>query len=465
MYKLRIYSKPKPIKMKCSATFPPIILANLQEKETIPTKETQEIVADKTYDGLSKVTVHPIPNEYIVPSGEVEFTQNGTYDVTDKASAKVNIKEKVLGTKTITSNGTYKAIDDNLDGYSEVEVSTSGVDINEYMSDEIISGDLNLGRWMSLIKKLRNPITIKSTSGYRGLFKNFPGDTIPELISLYTQTDASSMFNTARNIKTIPSIDTSNITNMSYMFSECSNLLSIPSIDTSNATDMNYMFNRCSKLTSIPQLDTSKNQKFQSFIEATPITNITLDISSCTTMRAAFRLCDKLKKVNLINDNGTITEATEMFYGCFELEELPSLNTHNIIYMSYFYYSGRLPCHFLAKKMPKYNLAKCISIGSFTTTSSSATYDLEDLGGFENLGQAYSTTTQANYGNYTLTISRLTNLTEQSIINVLTNLYDIATKGVKPQTVTLGSTNLAKLTSEEGQAALAQAQQFGWNIN
>lgn len=134
MYKLRIYSKPKPIKMKCSATFPPIILANLQEKETIPTKETQEIVADKTYDGLSKVTVHPIPNEYIVPSGEVEFTQNGTYDVTNKASAKVNIKEKVLGTKIITENGTYKAIDDNLDGYSEVIADVQvDIDIKQYM--------------------------------------------------------------------------------------------------------------------------------------------------------------------------------------------------------------------------------------------------------------------------------------------------------------------------------------------
>ena len=134
MYKLKIYSKPKPIKMKCSATFPPIILANLQEKEVTPTKEVQEIVADKTYDGLSKVTVQPIPNEYIVPSGEIEFTQNGTYDVTDKASAKVNIKEKVLGTKTITSNGTYKAIDDNLDGYSEVIADVQiDIDIKQYM--------------------------------------------------------------------------------------------------------------------------------------------------------------------------------------------------------------------------------------------------------------------------------------------------------------------------------------------
>ena len=134
MLKLKIINKPKMIKMKCNIEFPDVVLANLQEKETTPTKEVQEIVADEIYDGLSKVTVQSIPNEYIVPSGEIEFTQNGTYDVTDKASAKVNIKEKVLGTKTITSNGTYKAIDDHLDGYSEVIADVQiDIDIKQYM--------------------------------------------------------------------------------------------------------------------------------------------------------------------------------------------------------------------------------------------------------------------------------------------------------------------------------------------
>ena len=134
MFKLKLINKPKMIKLKCGFSFPNIVLANLQEKEVIPTKEVQEIVADKTYDGLSRVTVQSIPNEYIIPSGEIEFTQNGTYDVTDKASAKVSVPEKVLGTKTITSNGTYKAIDDNLDGYSEVIADVQiDIDIKQYM--------------------------------------------------------------------------------------------------------------------------------------------------------------------------------------------------------------------------------------------------------------------------------------------------------------------------------------------
>ena len=155
MFKLKIINKPKMIKMKCNIEFPDVVLANLQEKETTPTKETQVVVADFPFDGLSKLTVNPIPEEYIIPNGELEIIQNGIYDVNNYSSAKVNVPEKVLGTKTITTNGTYNATDDNLDGYSKVEVATSGVDINDYFTDTISSG-VNSGDtgWKKTIKKL-----------------------------------------------------------------------------------------------------------------------------------------------------------------------------------------------------------------------------------------------------------------------------------------------------------------------
>ena len=153
MFKLKMIKKPILFKLKCDFTFPPIVLANMQEKEAIPTKEQQEIVPDKNYDGLSKVTVNPIPDEYIIPDGNLEINQNGTYDVTNYASAEVNVPEKVLGTKTITSNGTYNATDDNLDGYSQVSVETSGVDINDYFTDTISSGSSADAGWKKTIKK------------------------------------------------------------------------------------------------------------------------------------------------------------------------------------------------------------------------------------------------------------------------------------------------------------------------
>ena len=306
MYKLKIV-QPKPLKVKFSVSFPPIILANLQEKTVVPLTNEVVVTADDSFDGLSKVTVGAIPSEYIIPSGEIEFTQNGTYDVTDKASAKVNVPEKQLGTKTITTNGTYNASDDNLDGYSEVEVATSGVDINEYLSDTITKGDYAVGGWMKTIKKIRSPLTIEGT-------------------------DATYMF-------------------YRYLLNE------LPQIDTSNVTNMSYMFSSCTNLTTIPQLNGEK-----------------------------------------------LTSVASTFVNC---------------------------------------------------------RSLENFNGIINLGQAYLTTQSANYYNYGLNLSACTNLTYDSLMNVINSLYDIATLGVKSQQLILGDTNLAKLTEEE----IAIATNKGWSVS
>lgn len=277
-----------------------------QEKEVIPTKETQIIEPDKDFTGLSKVTVQAIPNEYIVPSGEIEFTQNGTYDVTDKASAKVNIKEKVLGTKTITSNGTYKAIDDNLDGYSEVEVATSGVDINEYFN---------------LTKRTRGNYTYY--------------------------------------IKKLPLIDTSDYTSF-----------------------------------------------------------------------------------------------TQFCYGVSGLEEFPEIDTSNG--QSFYRFIGDCPN---IKRIPRFNFGKANSISSMLYHGYSP-FNLDYMGGFENLGMAYNTSASENNNNYQLRVDFF-KLTHESLMNVINNLYDIKTKGVKPQQLILGTTNLAKLTAEE----VAIGTSKGWSIS
>lgn len=93
---------------------------------------TLELFPEGTIEAHTEIT------EYlkgITPTKELAITSNGTYNVIDYATANVNVPEKQLGTKTITENGTYKATDDNLDGYSEVEVATTGVDIYDYFSN------------------------------------------------------------------------------------------------------------------------------------------------------------------------------------------------------------------------------------------------------------------------------------------------------------------------------------------
>lgn len=207
----------------------------------------------------------------------------------------------------------------------------------------------------------------------------------------------------------LPQLDTSNVKDMTSMFDGCKNLTTIPQIDTSNVTRMNQMFYQCSNLTTIPQIDTSK-------------------VNSMTYM---FGYCSNLTTIPQI-DTSSLGNMAYMFNGCNSLTTIPQLNGEKI---------------------------------SILSSAFSGCKSLENFNGLINLGQAYQTIQSANYDYYKLVLTSSTLLTEQSIINILNNLYDIATKGCNTQTVTLGATNLAKLTSTEGQQALSSATEKGWTIS
>ena len=155
-------------------------------------------------------------------------------------------------------------------------------------------------------------------------------------------------------------------------------------------------------------------------------------------------------------DTSNITSMNNMFYDCYSLTTIPQLNTGNVTSMNNMFAS----CSSL-ETVPQLDTSNVTSIVNMFVNCSS----LKTLGGLLNLGQAYKTTTSANSYSYKVDLSGSPKLTEQSLINILNNLYDIATKGCKTQQVILGSTNLAKLTSEEGQQALSNAQAKGWTVS
>ena len=64
---------------------------NNQNKTITPTTSQQVITADTGYTGLGTVTVNRIPTNYIIPTGTLSVTSNGTKDVTSYASINVNI--------------------------------------------------------------------------------------------------------------------------------------------------------------------------------------------------------------------------------------------------------------------------------------------------------------------------------------------------------------------------------------
>lgn len=130
----------------------------LQEKTVNPTTSVQNVTPDANYDGLSKVivsaiqtqtksatptkgaqnitpdsgkflssvSVAPIPEEYIIPAGEISITQNGSVSVKNYETANVNVAapEPALQEKTATPSEVQQEVtpDASYDGLSKVTI-------------------------------------------------------------------------------------------------------------------------------------------------------------------------------------------------------------------------------------------------------------------------------------------------------------------------------------------------------
>ena len=205
-------------------------------------------------------------------------------------------------------------------------------------------------------------------------------------------------------------------TSCAYMFNRYQGTeLDLTNFDTSNVTNMNYMFSSCNNLTS---LDVSR-----------------FDTSKVTAMNNMFATCTSFTKLDLTNfDTSNVTNMSYFVNWCNNLVDLD---------------------------MSSFDMSKVSNISSAFYACSK----LENLKFGYNLGAGYKSNISANYSSYTIDISSCYLLTEASIISVLNGLYDIKTMGCNTQSCVLGATNLAKLTSEAGQQALAQAEAYGWTVS
>ena len=238
--------------------------------------------------------------------------------------------------------------------------------------------------------------------------------------------------------------DTSNVTNMSYLFSECTSLTSISQLDTSKVNDMNHMFYSCNNLTSIPQLDTSNvtNMSYL-FSGCTSLTSIPqLDTSNVTNMYYIFDRCSILTSIPQL-DTSKVTNMNHMFYSCNRITSIPQLDTSKVNDMGYIFAS--------CTNLTSIPLLDCSSVsytsGPFGTSTLSK---LTDLGGFRDLKVSWS----SNF------LDRTPNVTVESLMNVINNLYDLTANGLSGKSLKFGSTNLNKLTSEQKAVATAK----GWTL-
>ena len=152
-----------------------------------------------------------------------------------------------------------------------------------------------------------------------------------------------------------------------------------------------------------------------------------------------------------------------MFYAQRNLEYIEALDTTGVTSML------RMFCDaYRLKTLPELNAEKVKNItGMFSMETIGKVFALENFEGLKDLGKAY-TEKRSGYDNYDLNLSDCPNLTHESLINIINNLYDLnLTYGVNnggtlySQKLVLGSTNIAKLTSEE----IAVATNKGWTVS
>ena len=224
-------------------------------------------------------------------------------------------------------------------------------------------------------------------------------------------------------------VDFKGITDMVRMFSECLNLQTIPEIDTSGVTNMERMFYNCG-IQTIPFLDTSK-------------------VSNANGM---FYFCGKLKTLPNNFNFGNCTNLSDMFNNagltdCSFLETSvinPNASLDNMITNTNTTYVPAIPC---VGNTSYYQSAIFWAYGDY----SKLTY----FGGW--IGRKYNV--DRDY-----ILKKLPNLTYESCISILNNLYDFTGNGETPNS-SQGKLKVAQSFIDTVGDEISIGTSRGWTIS
>ena len=172
-------------------------------------------------------------------------------------------------------------------------------------------------------------------------------------------------------------------------------------------TSMHYFLLNCSSLQQISELDTS----------------------NVTDMSSMFSGCCSLQQIPSI-DTRNVTDMSGMFSGCYCLQQIASIDTSNVTNMNTMFFN----C---------YNLRQIFDLNMGNIASANNTFSgTFSVFQIKNITQI----------NSSISFSALSKLNHKTLLRILNALVDLTdTSSLK---LTLGNTNLAKLTEEEKAIAI-----------
>lgn len=355
---------------------------------------------------------------------------------------------------TITENGTTTInADSNYDGLNEVEITTdvagSGTGVNIELDKTIsYTANANISRIQAYTEKITG-------------------------LDVSDETNLSYYFASMYGLKECNSLNTDNATNMAHMFHTCVTLPNqIQLSDTSKVTNMVSMFEECRNLKSINIDASAITTGEQMFFDCISLENVNINISNkITNMKNMFYNCNKLETISTTQfDTSNVKNMNQLFGNNYILKNIPNLTTDKVTDLSYAF----LNCAELEEINITDTPALTKAVQTFYNCKKlkriNGTLDFTKLTGASTISNIFGVVTsdataptlleEIRIKNLrtSLNLRYLTSLSHDSLVYLINNLYDRST--TTTATLTLGTTNLSKLTEEEK----AVATEKGWTL-
>ena len=176
--------------------------------------------------------------------------------------------------------------------------------------------------------------------------------------------------------------------------------------------------------------------------KVSPTKTITKEVSSMKPFfdaggKCAYSIATSFDGAIQYNDTSNVTDMSYMFSNCSSLTTIPLLDTSNVTNMESMFQS----CYNLTS-IPQLDTSNVTNMNSMFSNCS-------------RLEEIHMINMKVSFN-----ISSSTKFTRESLLEIINNCYDLTTLN-KTATLTMGSTNLAKLTDEDKAIATAK----GWTLN
>lgn len=285
---------------------------------------------------------------------------------------------------------------------------------------------------------LKNLLDATKTADY--LFYEYQGTSVDGLIQYSDTENVESISHTFYSSKVVkvPELNTSKVKDFSYALTY-SSINEFPNWNFSNAANISHLLDNCNSLkTDIVINNLSKltdDYCLNGVCQQSAVTSVTLNglnPNIAYSLDQAFFDCGWLMSISLNTTTGVpmkVKSISETFNYCSQLKTLPLMDLTQCTMFSV------IGCTYL-ESIPAYDLSNITSINL------SRLYRLKEI---------HATGMKVSFN-----ISSSTNFTNEALVEILNNLATVTTT----QTLTMGATNLAKLTDSDK----AIATDKGWTL-